>query len=124
MQAKKKYALLIASLYFLISVYLLTLPGSEFPQVSWFDKIPMFDKWVHIGLFGILVFLWCRVVRFEKRIFLTVAICCLAYGILIEFVQHFFIPYRGFELWDIVADAIGCMLGYIIAQRFLLKKNN
>lgn len=85
------------------------------------DKIPLFDKWVHIGLFAILCFLWCRVIQ-NPQWFIKIAVVCLAYGIVIEFIQDKFIPYRSFEVWDILADAVGCAIGYWIARKWLLKK--
>jgi VanZ family protein len=117
---RKPLPFLIAVGYFLVATYLLTLPGSQFPKITWMDKIPLFDKWVHIGLFSILTFLWCRVVKTEKA-FLSVAIISLLYGIVIEFIQHYFIPYRGFEGWDILADAVGCAIGFLAAKKWLLK---
>jgi len=46
----------------------------------------------------------------------------LAYGIVIEFVQHYFIKNRGFEFGDILADAVGCVLGYIFCISRYIKK--
>ena len=44
--------------WLIICTILLTLPGTSFPKEDWLDKI-WFDKWVHIGLFGGMVLLWC-----------------------------------------------------------------
>jgi hypothetical protein len=56
----KKYLskLYIAVTWTAIVLILLSLPGSFFPKESFF-KIPIFDKMVHIGLFGGFVFLSC-----------------------------------------------------------------
>lgn len=116
----KSFSLAIAVGYFIIATYLLTLPGSQFPKITWMDKIPLFDKWVHIGLFAVLTFLWCRIVK-TKRQFATVAVICFIYGIIIEFIQHYCIPFRGFEGWDIVADAVGCVVGFLVAKKWLLR---
>jgi len=41
------------------------------------------------------------------------------YGIAMEFVQKYFIPFRSFDLGDIIADGIGCAAGYLFAiKRF------
>jgi VanZ family protein len=43
---------------------------------------------------------------------------CL-YGVLMEIVQKYFIPFRSFDLGDILADGIGCVAGYFYAiKRF------
>ena len=99
-----------AALFWLCLItVLLVIPGSKFPKENWLDKI-WFDKWVHIGLFAILVFLWCRTVSRIKA-FYFIAAAAVFYGIGMEFVQKYFVSNRGFEILDIVADATGCVLG-------------
>jgi VanZ family protein len=46
----------------------------------------------------------------------------LGYGIIMEFVQKFYIPYRSFDIGDIIADAIGCSLGVLVSIRMYIKK--
>jgi VanZ family protein len=84
---------------------------------------------VHIGLFLILVTVWCRAyagkkkeVRRLKKVFKWIALLSLAYGIIMELVQHYFIPFRGFDYGDIVADAAGCLAGFIFSARKYIKK--
>jgi VanZ family protein len=117
-----------AILWSAIVTILLTLPGSAFPKESWFDKIIWFDKWVHIGLFSIIVFLWCWAMLRKnyrnkklKIVFIRIAIIWLAYGIGMEFVQRYFIPNRSFDVGDIAADAFGCALGVIYSIRRYIK---
>ena len=116
--------------WFITSIILLTLPGTSFPQEDWLDKI-WFDKWVHIGMFALLVVLWCLAMRFYRagksstyfiRIFRTIAIIFLAYGIIMEFVQKEFVPLRSFDSGDIVADAVGCAVGLIFSTKRYIKK--
>jgi len=111
--------------YLIISIILLTLPGSSFPQEDWLDKL-WFDKWVHLGMFSILVWLWCRGIKkyftATPKLFLIIAICSLFYGIIMEFIQYFFIPYRSFDNGDIYADGAGCVLGFIFSVYRYIKK--
>ena len=128
---RKTYFLLLAAIgWFITSVVLLTLPGTAFPQEDWLDKI-WFDKWVHIGMFALLVILWCLAMwslkkdipfRSLLRVFWIVAITFLGYGIIMEFVQKNFIPYRSFDIGDIVADAVGCTAGLIFSIKRYIKK--
>jgi len=107
--------------WLIISTILLTLPGSSFPTENWLDKI-WFDKWVHIIMFGLLVFLFSwgiqRKYNPEKRnsIFILIAIGGIAYGILMEYVQQNYIPNRSFDSGDIIADIIGCFAGWWLAK--------
>ena len=113
--------------WLLISTVLLTLPGSAFPKENWLGKI-WFDKWVHVGMFSIMVFLWCwAMLRIEldktklKKKFILIAIVWLAYGIGMEFVQKYFVINRSFDIGDILADGIGCAIGLIYSMSRYIK---
>jgi VanZ family protein len=114
--------LIPAVLALIISTILLTLPGSDIPTEDWLDKIG-FDKWVHIGMFALLTWLWCMGIPGKTRKnFYTIGIACLLYGIAMEFVQRYFIPNRSFDVGDIIADAVGCFLGVLFSTRRYIKK--
>jgi len=114
-----------AMVWFIICTVLLCMPGSAFPESSWLENIPLFDKWVHIGMFAIMTFLMCKMAEasghFTKKIFIPIALSCFAYGVLMEFVQHYWIPYRSFDVWDMVADGAGAAVGLAVAMRCLIK---
>lgn len=114
--------------WLVLCTVLLCLPGSQFPKYNWLSEI-QFDKWVHIGLFGILVSLscWGYWSRIEENRSLTVAFIWLAilatvYGIGMEFIQDRYIPNRSFDTGDILADAAGSVLGGWFAHRHFHKK--
>jgi len=127
---KKGVRFLIPAFVWLITcTILLTLPASAFPSDNWYTKIPMWDKWIHIGLFSILSFLFCwgilkigvREYNLKKN-FIQTAICCLLYGILMELVQRYFIPNRSFDSGDILADGVGSAAGLIYSLKRYIKK--
>jgi VanZ family protein len=124
---KISLAFIAASLWLIIVTMLLCLPGTEFPKSTWLEKI-WFDKWVHTGLFLVLAFSWCWYFYNKqpgeakiKTVFIRVTFLSIIYGILMELIQQFFIPFRGFEFTDILADAGGSMAGYFIAKWKWLK---
>lgn len=127
---KNQYRFLIPSLVWLIfCTVLFTLPASAFPTEKWYTKIPLFDKWVHIGLISILSFLFCwgiykgkNIAENNKRNFILTGIICLAYGIMIEFIQRYFIPNRSFDTGDIMADGVGALTGVIYSFKRYIKK--
>jgi VanZ family protein len=91
-------------------------------------KIPMFDKWVHIGLFSILSFLFCwgifkREISSDKydKSFIQTGISVLLYGILMELVQRYFIPNRSFDPGDIIADGVGSFAGVFYSFKRYIK---
>ncbi|HEX4875773.1 MAG TPA: VanZ family protein [Chitinophagaceae bacterium] len=123
-----KKPLLPAIAWLTITTILLVLPGSSFPQEDWLSKI-WFDKWVHIGLFAVMTFLWGRMVRnnnsnisIKRKWILYVAVAVLLYGIGMEFIQKYFVPNRSFDNGDIAADAAGSFLGFLLYNRMYIKK--
>jgi len=122
---KRQLAIWPALGWFLITTMLLCLPGSAFPKEHWFDKIWL-DKWIHTGLFALMVFLWCRAIlhRAQKRVlaFRRIAFYFFLYGIVMEFIQKYFIPNRSFDIGDVIADGIGCLTGLILSFRLYIKK--
>src|SRR5690349_5023388 len=80
------------------------LPGSAFPTEDWLDRI-FFDKWVHLGLFTVLIFLWCSAFQLGlPRNAWVVILVTVIYGFLVEFIQKEWIPNRSFDVYDVVAD--------------------
>jgi VanZ family protein len=125
---KIKPSFIPAILWFILATVLLTLPGSSLPKEDWLDKI-WFDKWVHIGMFAIMVTLWCWAMlrkKYEnkrlKNTFICIALLWIAYGVGMEFVQKYFISNRSFELADIGADAAGCIVGLVFSMNRYIKK--
>lgn len=114
--------------WFILSIILLTLPGSAVPSYPWLATIHA-DKWVHIGLFGMLCLFSMLPFRASsynneqrKKWFLFITLGGILYGILMEFVQGNWIINRSFEYSDILADTVGCVLAYYISLRKLLVK--
>lgn len=72
-------------------------------------------------MFGTLTCIWCLAIN-RKKSFLLIALLGVSYGIAMEFVQRYCIPHRSFDVWDIVADAAGCVAGYYFAKRYINRK--
>lgn len=110
-----------AILWLIFSTIAFCLPGSVLPAKTWFELIQP-DKWIHIGLFLMMVFLWSMPLlnkqsfKFSYRKLFMVSMVFFGYGILMEFVQHFFVSNRAFDLGDIVADAVGCAIGFLLVK--------
>lgn len=94
--------------------FLFCLPGNDLPGNDFLDKIH-FDKMVHVGLFAVLLFLWRSAFNPEiKNYNLILLISALLYGLLVEFVQKYWIPLRSFDLYDVAADTAGSILGLLV----------
>ena len=83
-------------------------------------------------MFSILVFLFSFPLKKTKpagsRVYLVILLAAWGYGIAMEFVQKYFIPLRSFDIADIIADGVGCLLGFYFTRYLLyraaIKKNN
>ena len=115
-------------IWLIISTILFCLPGSALPKETWLEKI-WFDKWVHIGIFFIMLIVWCWAFTSQKYrigrpgfLFFWLALIGVIYGAGMEIIQYKWIPNRDFEIGDIVADAIGCVAGFIFSSGRFIKK--
>jgi len=124
---KNVSTIVFAIIWFLVITILLCIPGTKLPKITWEDKI-WFDKWIHVFLFMVLVILWSKAYSSKKNIrvnlrklFFQIMVLCLLYGILMELVQNYFIPFRSFDLFDIIADGVGCAIGYFISIKRFVK---
>ena len=90
----------------------------------------MLDKWVHVFLLAILTIAWCWAYigtnkrknnLANKKAFLVITLVVILYGVTMEFVQKNWVPFRSFDGGDIIADAIGAQIGYLIAVRLFIK---
>ncbi len=76
------------------------------------------DHWAHGILFFPMGFFALISLNKNQRLALVfTAFCCLFFESL-----QYFIPYRSFDIWDIVADSIGAGIGvlaYFMTKRFL-----
>lgn len=51
----------------------------------------------------------------QKTFLRTMIVACL-YGIAMEFIQKYFIPNRDFDIYDIAADCVGALGGFILVR--------
>ena len=105
---------------FVLIFILLSMPGSEIQGTSWISIIlhlPFADKIIHMGLFGSLALsLFSHFEQYSNISFRSTRtkalslILCIVFGIGMEFYQKYFVPSRGFEVGDMLADAMGALL--------------
>lgn len=111
--------------WFLFVLVLICLPGKDVPeQPSW---LPDFDKFVHAGLFGGIVFWFCLPFRksgistaAKQNLFIKIALATIVWGITTEYIQRFFIEGRQFDLVDWAADSLGAILSFFICRKLFL----
>jgi VanZ family protein len=123
------YSVLTFIAWMIICTILMTLPGSAFPSKNWMADIQL-DKWIHIFLFGVMAVALCWAIYKNNHkhsssnlvYFIIAGIICLAYGIMMEFMQKNYIPNRSFDTGDIIADAVGSFIGTGFSYYRYIKK--
>ena len=104
----------VAITWFIVMCILFFLPGSDLPQANWLDAI-YFDKWVHIGLFAMLTFLWRSAFDLDLNHYNWIILfTAILYGLSVEFIQRYWIPNRSFDLFDLLADTVGSLIGIAV----------
>ena len=99
----------LASIAVLIAIWILSfLPGSGMPDV------PGNDKWHHALAYFACMFLWaqCYLAPAQR---LKLAIIFILMGALIECLQGL-TDYRSFEWLDMLADAVGVILAWLVVS--------
>jgi VanZ family protein len=105
---------------FVLIFILLSMPSSGEPGKGWISyllELPFADKIIHVGLFGSLALsLFFHLEQYSNISFRSTRtkalslILCIVFGIGMEFYQKYFVPSRGFEVGDMLADAAGALL--------------
>ena len=117
-------AFIPAALWLAITTFLLVIPGSDLPKDTFLDEI-YFDKWVHIGLFSGLTFLTAYPFVAKNlaslKLLIKIGTGVIIYGVLMEFVQKYLALERSFDGWDILADATGCLFGFLVVNSLRLR---
>lgn len=119
-----------AILWFLLVLFLICLPGQEFPEIdgwsAWMEKIH-FDKWIHAGMFGTMMILFAFPFRSadlheekKKSIYLLIAVLTSIWGLATECIQ-LYIPFRSFDLLDWAADSFGTIIALYVMRLFPTK---
>jgi len=119
-----KSRLWLAVLAQVIATVAMLWPSQDFPEVA----VPMLDKWAHFVVFGTLYFLWADAIsktKIEITMIFRLSIALLLYGIIIELIQHYWYVSRTGDTLDVLANAIGIVLGLFakkLKQRIYLQK--
>ncbi len=111
----------LPALSWALLIFALTLmPGRYIPPVNIWD-LANIDKVVHLVLFFVLMILttcgFARQYRFHQlrlHSIVTAFCLCITYGLLLEIIQGTILTDRHFDLFDAMANSIGCVLGIII----------
>lgn len=103
-------------------------PGKDIPHVSILELLE-FDKWIHAGVFFILVFLLSRayqtspVERFRHHAILFAFCIAVCYGGLLEILQATLFIDRSADVYDFIANSFGALVAVGWIKKIGLKKS-
>lgn len=104
-----KYATIIVSVLIIVAVLI---PGPNLPDVS----VGGFDKLIHIAMFGS----WALAVSYDYRSrslrFWMVFLAGILFSLLTEVLQ-LMVEGRSFDVYDMAADAIGLVCGWLVSKK-------
>jgi VanZ family protein len=112
---KHKYKI-FAFIYTLAVAYISLSPLDQYNL----PNINMGDKIVHVLLYLFLSLLWLLAYPLLIKIKWKYILTIIAWGILIEFLQAFFITGRSGDFFDALANSIGSLMGLWIYTYFFL----
>ncbi len=118
-------------LWALIILVLCGIPGRDIPHISFLELLS-FDKFVHAGIFFVLILLTVRGFlmqsRFkalQKKSKWIAFVLCVIYGGSLEILQGTVFEGRSADVFDFIANGFGCAMGLLFykqAERLLLAK--
>ncbi|MDQ8154739.1 MAG: VanZ family protein [Gemmatimonadota bacterium] len=91
------------------------------PDVPQPFTIVGFDKMVHAAVFAVQAALVGRALRIDGRPWWPAMVGSIAFGAVTEWQQQF-IPSRSMELDDLLADAIGAVVGLSVFAAWALRR--
>jgi len=121
----KKY--IPAVVWFIFVLILIWIPGNDLPHSEFLFEIN-FDKFVHVGIFGLLAVLFCwpfynsEVPRNKKIIyFIIIAILTSVFGYCTELIQKYWAIGRSYDIMDWLADTVGAIGAFIFCRIYFVK---
>ena len=114
-----KWAMLWALLIFILCA----IPGKDLPDISYFELLEL-DKWVHASMFFVLqvLLIWGFTLQSSFYILrhfpkLTSASLSILYGISLELMQYAFFSGRTADIFDVIANTTGSILGIVFYEK-------
>lgn len=105
--------------------YLSVLPRTKLPEVDFNSA----DKIAHFIVYGILVALasyggkQAITAETAHNYLLKIALYCFLYSFMIELIQGFLVAQRYFDIFDLLANGLGCIAGMAGFKHFMAIKN-
>ncbi|HWY12971.1 MAG TPA: VanZ family protein [Bacteroidia bacterium] len=115
----KNHSYKLAIAWALVIFGLCSMPGRFIPSVTWLELLS-FDKWVHAGVFFILVSLLgisVNIHQQNKNLFYLYFLLSVMYGGLLEIMQAKVFSERSADWFDMIANSFGCLMALLLNRK-------
>ena len=120
-----------AMLWALLILILCGIPGKDIPHISFLELLS-FDKFVHAGIFFVLLLLTVRgfllqsnFLQLKKSAKIFALLICIIYGGSVEIMQGTLFVDRSADIFDFIANTFGATMGIVLydwmEKKFLTK---
>ena len=110
-------------LWALVILILCGMPGKDIPHISFLELLS-FDKFVHAGIFFVLILLTVRGFIMQTRFLqlkdsakVIAFIICVIYGGSLEIMQGTIFVDRSADVYDFIANSFGCSMGLVFYNK-------
>ncbi len=117
-----------AIIWLLVVLILIMIPGKQLPESEFLFEID-FDKFVHVGIFGLLAVLFSwpfykTTIPKNKKIlyFIIIAVLTSAFGYSTELMQKYWAQGRSYSVMDWLADTGGALGAFIFCRIFFTRR--
>ena len=114
-------------IWMVVVLILVMVPGKQLPESEFLFEIN-FDKFVHVGIFGLLAVLFSwpfykTTIPKNKKIlyFIIIAVLTSAFGYTTELMQKYWAQGRSYSLMDWLADTGGALGAFIFCRIFFTR---
>lgn len=114
-----KHAYSLSILWALVILALCSMPGRFIPSTTWLELLS-FDKWVHAGMFFVLVSFLSIAVKTKnlpQQLFYVYFLLSVTYGGALEIMQATLFSERSADWYDMIANSFGCVVALAFSSK-------
>lgn len=113
-----RFYLGMAVFWTILTLYLSLISARSAAKFNIWDFVGT-DKLAHLIFYAIFSFLWSMSMRKRNVKKKYILIFSFSFGVLMEIFQLYLFNGRSFELYDIIANILGSVIGVILFQKFI-----
>lgn len=110
--------IIIACVWTVIILYLSLISATTVSKFNIWDVVGI-DKLGHLLFYAMFAFLWCMGLSRGKTREKNILFFSISFGVFVEICQLYLFNGRSFELFDILANILGSVIGVILFKNLI-----